>query len=259
MLGETLVWNAAAIGILMLATWIVSIPLRNVSIVDFVWGMGFVIVGWITYGLSVSTYSTTQLLLPCLTTIWGVRLTLYLVWRNSGQPEDKRYVSMRNSRGESFWWQSLFTVFLLQGVVMWVVSLPLQAGIANHQAGWTLLTIAGLMLWGIGLSFESIGDWQLARFRSNPENEGKVLQSGLWKYTRHPNYFGDFCVWWGIYLIAIAHGENYWTAIGPIVMSIFLMQISGVRLLEKSLSQDKPEYAEYARRTNAFFPGPQRT
>jgi steroid 5-alpha reductase family enzyme len=247
----------------MVVMWLISIPLKNAAVIDLVWGAGFAVIAWITFemaradGRLTSDVFTTPAawLLPVLTTMWGVRLSVYLAWRNWGQPEDKRYAAMREKRGDDFWWQSLLIVFLLQAGLMWIVSLPLQFGIPHARVGWTWLHPIGLALFSTGLVFETIGDWQLARFKSRPENAGAVLDRGLWRYTRHPNYFGDFCVWWGLYTIAISHGEHLWTFVGPLLMSVLLMRISGVTLLEKSMSQ-KPGFSEYARRTSAFFPWP---
>jgi steroid 5-alpha reductase family enzyme len=252
---NVLIINLSVIVGMMLVVWLVSLARRDASIIDLVWGLGFVIVVWVTIA-TVSSSGLSRWLLAGLTTIWGLRLSAYLAWRNHGQPEDRRYARMRKRWSAAFPLVSLFTVFLLQGVVMWVVSLPIQLGILESTSGFSTLHALGLLLWSIGLLFESIGDWQLARFKSDSENAGKVLDRGLWRYTRHPNYFGDFCVWWGLFLIALAGGAPWWTAIGPIVMSLFLMFISGVSLLESDLKDRKPQYAAYMRRTNAFFPGP---
>lgn len=246
-----------AIAAMMLIMWLVSLIRKDASIVDIAWGSGFVIVAWTAYSFSdhVATDRGRSLIVPVLTTIWGLRLTVYLFWRNHGKPEDYRYQAMRTRWGSAFPLVSLLTVFSLQGAVMWVVSLPVQVGSAltNQSANWLL--VIGIMVWFIGLVFESVGDWQLARFKTNPKNQGRVLDSGLWRYTRHPNYFGDFLVWWGIYLVTLSLTGMWWTIIGPMVMSIFLMQISGVTLLEKTLTKSKPDYVHYAERTNAFFPG----
>lgn len=263
---SVLISSAIAVVALMIVMWLLSIPLRNAGIIDIVWGLGFAMVAWITLGIAMSQNRIesgglfavpSAWLLPALTTLWGVRLSAYLAWRNIGHPEDKRYAAMREARGSGFWWQSLFLVFLLQAALMWIISLPLQFGIAFAQAGWSWLHAVGLACFTVGLTFETVADWQLVRFKSQPENRGRVLDRGLWRYTRHPNYFGDFCVWWGLYLIAIAHGENLGTIISPLLMSVLLMRVSGVTLLERSMSQ-KPEFAAYAQRTSAFFPRPPR-
>jgi steroid 5-alpha reductase family enzyme len=251
----TLTVSLAAIMALFVLLWIAGTIRHDVSVVDLFWGAGFAMVAWLASWLN-SPPSTRVLWLVCLTTIWGLRLSIYLTWRNFGQGEDRRYAAMRERRGTAFWWISFFTVFLLQGAIMWFVSLPLQVAAAmNSQAtlnGWDAL---GVCLWGSGVLFESVGDWQLARFKANPANAGKVMDRGLWRYTRHPNYFGDFCVWWGLYLIAAAGGAS-WTVFSPLLMSLLLMKVSGVGLLESTIAERRPDYVDYAMRTNAFFPGP---
>ncbi len=245
--------SAAVVAALMGTTWLLSLRLRNASIVDLVWGMGFVLIAWASF---LYVGATGPLLLPCLTSLWGVRLSVYLAWRNHGKPEDFRYQAMRRTWGARFPLVSLGSVFALQGAIMWLVSLPVQYGIAvaAPAAGW--VRSGGVVLWTLGFLCESVGDWQLAKFKANPANRHGLLQTGLWRYTRHPNYFGDFLVWWGLYLIALSQGAAWWTVIGPLVMSVLLRRVSGVTLLEKSLKETKPGYAAYVRRTNAFFPWP---
>jgi len=250
-----LINSATVISGLMLTIWLISLILKDASVVDLIWGLGFVLVAW----TSVLTTQSNNWILPLLTTVWGLRLSGYLAWRNYGQSEDYRYRAMRDHHGKSFPLVSIVTVFGLQGLIMWIVSLPLQAGAIATNYVWKWLLIPGVVLWAIGLCFETLGDWQLARFKANRNNSGAVLDSGLWRYTRHPNYFGDFAVWWGVYFVAMAHSGAWWTVIGPIVMSVFLMRVSGVTLLEKSLTKTKPQYADYIARTNAFFPGPPRS
>jgi len=245
--------NAAAILTLMLVVWLISIPLRNVSIIDPVWGLGFVMVAGLTYFMA-SQNAEVCYLLPLLVTIWGLRLFAYLAWRNWGEDEDKRYAEMREKRSGNFWWISLFMVFLLQGVLMWIISLPLQIGIPQNPGVVNFWTFLGSGLWVLGFFFEVVGDWQMARFKAKPENKGEVLNSGLWRYTRHPNYFGEFCLWWGFWVLSISAGGPYWTVISPIIMSFLLLYVSGVTLLERHMKKDKPKYEEYTRRTNAFFP-----
>lgn len=252
---ETLLITLAVLMGCMLLLWCVSLARRDVSIVDPFWGTGFAMVGWIVMALHRPS-PTRVLLLTGLVTVWGLRLSLYLLWRNHGHGEDRRYAAMRAQHGTRFRWVSLFTVFLLQGALLWFISFPLQ--VAATRAETTelgVLDLAGMMLWLSGFLFESIGDWQLARFRSDPSNAGRVLNRGLWRFTRHPNYFGDFCIWWGVFLIAAAGGAG-WTVASPLVMSVLLMRVSGVTLLEQSITDRRPDYAEYQRQTNAFFPGP---
>lgn len=251
---ETLLVTFAMVIAVMVVIWLFATSRRDVSVVDVLWGSGFALVGWVACWWN-SPSQSRVLLLAVLTTIWGLRLSSYLLWRNWGREEDRRYAAMRNRHGTRFWWVSLATVFMLQAAILWFVSLPVQVAAArNLDRGATWLDAVGLLLFWAGFLFESIGDWQLARFKMKAENVGRVLDRGLWRYTRHPNYFGDFCVWWGIYLIAAAGGAG-WTIASPLLMSVLLLKVSGVTLLERTIVERRPEYAAYQARTNAFFPG----
>lgn len=240
---------------LMLVIWLVSVKLHDVSIVDACWGMGFVVIAWVTFALT-GENAARKVLLAALTSIWGLRLSLYLAWRKLGTPEDSRYQAMRASIGPKFWWVSLFLVFGLQGLIMNIVALPVMSGQLD-ESPLGICAVMGVVLWSVGLIFETVGDYQLARFKADANNRGKVMDSGLWRYTRHPNYFGDFMIWWGIFFAAQGEG-SWWTFVGPLVMSILLLRVSGVTLLERSLQTSKPGYAEYMARTSAFFPWPPR-
>ena len=194
-------------------------------------------------------------LLAGMATIWGLRLSAYLTWRNWGTGEDYRYRAMRSRHGKRFPWVSFFTVFLMQGGFTWFVSLPLQLGIASSgPSRMGALDVLGLGLWLVGLVFEATGDAQLARFRADPSNAGRVMDRGLWRYTRHPNYFGDAMVWWGLYLVAASTSAGVYTVLSPLLMQVLLMRVSGVALLEKKLKRSRPEYGDYVSRTNAFYP-----
>jgi steroid 5-alpha reductase family enzyme len=255
LLATTLATTAA----LMLALWCVSVWRRDASIVDIFWGAGFVVVAWTTR-LVADGSDARGWLLAALTTVWGLRLAGYLAWRNLGKGEDFRYQAMRRRHGSRFPLVSLYLVFGLQGVLMWVVSLPVQAGqVPATPDGLIWLDLVGIGFWAVGLFFETVGDLQLARFKKDPAAKGKVMDRGLWRYTRHPNYFGDFMVWWGLFLVALATGDAWWTVIGPVVMSVLLIRVSGAALLEKSLKNRRAGYDEYVRRTSAFFPRPPRT
>lgn len=253
----TLVAALIAAWAAMTILWLVSLVRRDASLVDPFWGIGFVLVAW-GAALLHQPVSVRGWLLVGLTTVWGLRLAGFLWYRNWGHGEDRRYAAMRAHHGDRFWWVSLFTVFLLQGTILWFVAWPLQAAAAQSVAsplGW--LDALGVAVWFVGLFFESVGDWQLARFKADPDNAGRVMDRGLWRYTRHPNYFGDFCVWWGLYLIAAAGGA-WWTIGSPLLMSFLLLRVSGVTLLEQTIVERRPDYAAYQARTNAFFPGPPR-
>ncbi len=253
----TLINLAVALGMMTLL-WNISVIRKDASIVDPFWGAGFVVLAVLSCLLVESLDSRVWLLLIMIA-VWGIRLSGYLTLRNRGKGEDRRYIAMREKRGAGFWWFSLFSVFWLQGVIMWFVSLPVQAGMfaaAGEPLG--LLDGLGFLVWLIGFAFETVGDYQMARFKSDPENKGKVMDRGLWGLTRHPNYFGDFMVWWGVYLVALSAGA-WWTLLSPALMSFFLIKVSGVALLEKDIHQRRPGYTDYIQTTNAFFPGPRRS
>ncbi len=254
---NVLVATAIAVTALMLFVWALSVKLRDASIVDIVWGLGFVLIAWVSRIFADGDRVRQTTLVIC-TTLWGVRLGAYLYWRNHGNGEDFRYQAMRRKHGDRFAVVSLYTVFAFQGVMMWVVSLPVQLGqMRPSTAGLGLLGILGIALWSVGIGFETVGDLQLARFKANPASKGQVMDRGLWAWTRHPNYFGDFCVWWGLFLIAARGGSFvYISIVGPIIMSTLLIRVSGVPMLEKTMSKRRPGYAEYAARTSAFFPRP---
>lgn len=254
---EILLTSLAAIAGLHFLVWLLSLALKDVSIVDIFWGLGFVLIAWVSLLLAGDT-SPTAWALVTLVTLWGLRLGGYLAWRNWGEPEDKRYRKMRDHHGARFPLVSLLTVFALQAALTWIIALPVQTGIAQGGPLGAAVVLGGL-LWGVGMFFESVGDFQLARFKANPDNDGKVMNRGLWRYTRHPNYFGDFCVWWGLYLVSIGSGFVWWTLFGPVVMSILLLKVSGVTLLESSLKSRVEGYDDYVKSTSSFFPWPPQT
>lgn len=239
----------------MTTAWLVSLLLRDASIVDVLWGPGFVLLAWF-WAFRIDGYSGRQLLLALLVTAWGVRLAAYIFLRNAGKAEDYRYARWREQAGRRWWWLSYFKVFLLQGAVMWVVSIPIVAALhSTGPAEMTLLDYVGGVLWLAGFAFEAVGDAQLARFKANPAHTGKVYDRGLWRYTRHPNYFGEALLWWGLYTIALAAGA-WWTIFSPVLMTFLLLRVSGVAMLERDLAESKPGYRDYIRRTSAFFPRP---
>lgn len=250
------IWVQALIVIMIMMTslWVVSVFIKNVSIVDLFWGLGFVITGWFYY-FHTEGFEPRKLVLMIMVTIWGLRLSGYLAWRNVGRGEDFRYQQFRRNYGENrYWWISFFQTFLLQGVLMWLISVPLlgaQYHTGNLHLG--IIDFVGIALWIIGITFESGGDFQLARFKADPSNKGKVLDSGFWKFSRHPNYFGDTAVWWGYGLLSVAAG-SFLPALGSLLMTALIIKVSGVVLLEKSLVSKKPGYKEYIERTSAFIP-----
>ncbi|MGL4853545.1 MAG: DUF1295 domain-containing protein [Phocaeicola sp.] len=246
----------ASLLILLLFTllWIWSVKITNVSIVDLFWGAGFVVVNSFYVFMS-GEVTIRKLLLLVLVAIWGGRLSIYLAWRNHGKGEDFRYQAFRKSYGpQRYWWISYFQTFLLQGTLTMLISLPflgVSMGQQSPTLGW--LDYVALFVWLVGFTFEAGGDYQLARFKANPQNRGKVMCTGFWRYTRHPNYFGDSAVWWAYALFSMAAG-GYWQIVGSAIMTLFIIKVSGVALLEKSLNQRKPAYTEYIEKTSSFFP-----
>lgn len=268
--------TAIAVAALMLFVWLLSLIRNDASIVDTFWGLGFVMIALICYGIG-GGYQPRRVFITALTVVWGLRLSIYIFWRNKGKGEDYRYRAMRKRIGKWFPIVSLFMVFALQGVLMWIISLPIQATALSHVEArsisfdlpflraigftasvepWSLgfTDFLGMLVWFAGFLFESIGDYQLARFKSDPASKGKVMDRGLWRYTRHPNYFGDATLWWGLWLISLSTPLGVWTAISPLIVTGLLMKVSGVALLEKTLTRTKPEYHDYIRRTSSFFP-----
>jgi steroid 5-alpha reductase family enzyme len=248
----------AALPVLVAAatlTWLLSLPLRNVSIVDTLWSLMLFSAG-VVYSLGCDPRAPRLAFVLWLLALWAVRLAVYITVRNLGKDEDHRYQAIRARNDPGFQWKSLYLVFWLRAGLAWVISLPLLGAFSSLRPLGVLDAI-GVALWVVGFVIEAGGDWQLARFRRDPANAGQVLDRGFWRYTRHPNYFGEFCIWWGFWFFALAAGA-WWTVPGPVVISLLLLKVSGVTLLEKDIGKRRPRYADYVLKTNAFFPGPRR-
>ena len=247
-------WAFLSVMILMTALWLISIPLKNVSIVDIFWGVGYLVANT-AYLLLSGDIFTRKWMVFVLVSLWGLRLSLYLFYRNYGKGEDFRYQEFRKHFGaHRYWWFSFFQVFLLQGSLIAVVSLPLLGvNTFTKSNELNILDYIAIIVFIIGFFFEAVGDYQLSRFKNNPDNNGKVLNTGLWRYTRHPNYFGDAAVWWSFGLFSLASGA-YWHIAGSLIMTYLIIKISGVSLLERSLKDTKPKYRDYVAKTSAFFP-----
>lgn len=262
---EVYLWSIGATWCGFLTLWLLSGLLKDAGIVDVWWGLGFAFLAWavllLTGGDTVHHW-----VIVGLTSLWGLRLGGYLFYRNVlvHDGEDRRYAAMRKKRPETFFWWSLVWVFSLQALILYIVALPLTAGqiaALDNEGGLRLIQWIGIVLFAVGLIFETVGDWQLTAFKADPANAGKVLDTGLWAWTRHPNYFGDAVVWWGLFLVAVGAAEPlwpgiWWTVIGPVLMTFFLMNVSGVPLLERGMKKTRPDYADYVARTSAFFPWP---
>lgn len=239
----------------VVALWLLSLAAHDASIIDRFWGLGFIVI--CIAGLRwLEPVTLHKVLVSGLVFLWGARLSVYITWRNWEKGEDYRYRAMREKHGRSFAWKSLFTVFLLQGALTWFIALPIQLVLAAEDTlpidSWQV--IVGTVVFVAGLLFETVGDWQLARFKARPENRGKVMDQGLWRYTRHPNYFGEAVLWWGIFIAALPAPYVLYTVLSPLVMTLLLLKVSGVPLLEKQMAETRPGYAEYVRRTPAFVP-----
>ncbi len=238
----------------MICVWPFSVLKKDVSIVDIFWGLTFVIIAWNTFAHT-EGYLPRKILLAGLTTIWGYRLALHVFQRSLGKGEDPRYQAFRKQVGKRYWIVSLVTVFGLQAVLAWVVSLSVQVGQISSQPNYLVWTdILGGFIWIVGFVFEAVADWQLSRFKSDPANKGRVMDRGLWAYTRHPNYFGESLIWWGFFIIALTNIGNVWAAVSPLLITFLLLKVSGVTLLEKTIVETRPEYRAYMERVNAFVP-----
>ena len=244
----------AMLGLALLA-WAIATVRRNVGLVDIFWSL-FFLFGATVYAFVTPVYEAHALLVMPLVAVWSLRLATYLGARNWNAPEDHRYRAVRERNSPGFEWKSMYLIFGLQAVLAWLISAPLAASISSPSP-LGLIELLGATLAIFGIVFEALADAQLARFKADPANAGRVMDRGLWRYTRHPNYFGEFCFWWGLYAIALGAG-GWWTLFSPLLKTLLLLKVSGVALLEKDIGERRPAYRDYAVRTNAFFPGPRR-
>ncbi len=251
-MAELFVQAALIVFVYFLVFFLVAQVIKNNSIVDMGWGAGFVIVAIITL-VSEGAYLERNLLVALLVTIWGGRLTYYILKRNWGKPEDFRYAKWRQEWGQWLVPRAFLQVFMLQGLLMLIIGYPIILVNANPQPGLNFFDYAGLLVWITGFIFESVGDKQMAEFKKDPANKGHVIKSGLWKYSRHPNYFGEATMWWGIFLLALSVPSGLSAVISPIVITLLLLYVSGVPMLERKY-KDNPEFQAYAKVTSKFFP-----
>jgi steroid 5-alpha reductase family enzyme len=248
--------NLGAVTLVMVLVWLWSLRIRDASIVDIAWGANGALIALITFVLAPGPFPR-KLLLTGATAFWGLRLALYIGFRNRGKGEDFRYAAMRANHGEAFPGRSLVRIFLLQAVLIWAISVPVMVGqFASSPADLVFLDYLGLGILVLGLVLEAVADQQLKEFLRHPENRGKVMDRGLWRYSRHPNYFGESLIWWGIFLIASATPWGWVTVFSPLLMTWFLLKVSGVPMLEEALAQRRDGYREYMRRTSGFIPWP---
>jgi steroid 5-alpha reductase family enzyme len=244
--------------VVVLIAFVIGVVGGKHRVIDVFWGLGFVAVGLTGFVLSAGHGDPTRrFLVAGLTAVWGLRLAVHIGWRGRGEPEDPRYDQLLSRARGSRSAYALRMVYLLQGVSLWFISWPVQVAQYDPDS-LTIVSYLGVAVFAVGLFFESVGDLQLARFKANPANKGAVLDYGLWRYTRHPNYFGDACVWWGLWLLAADSWLGFATVVCPLLMSYLLLRRTGKPLLEAHLSKTRPGYADYVRRTSGFVPLPPR-
>ena len=232
--------------------FIASLIKKRNDVADVAWGLGFVLMMWASYVISVDS-GVRGILVGILVSIWGLRLAWHIHTRNKGKAEDYRYLAWRKEWGEWFYIRTYFQVYLLQGLFLFLIVLPVL--LINKSAGAQLgiLDFVGIVVWLVGFYFEAVGDAQLARFIKNPENKGKLMQSGLWAYTRHPNYFGEVTQWWGIWLVALSVPSGALAIISPITITFLILKVSGIPMLEKKMAEH-PDFADYKRRVSVLIP-----
>jgi steroid 5-alpha reductase family enzyme len=253
----TFVWVTVASLVAVLLVMAVSFSIGRAtgkySIIDAIWGPGFAVVAVVSFLVSMGHGEPLLRWLACvLTVVWGLRLGGYILLRNHGLPEDPRYTELLADAGPG---AIVAKVQVPQGLAMWFVSMPVQVAMVLPLTFWPLVWV-GVVVWAIGLTFESVGDAQLAGFKKDPKNQGQVMNRGLWRYTRHPNYFGDACVWWGLFLLVAGHWYGLLTVLSPVLMTWLLVAKTGKALTEKRMAKSKPGYADYVARTSGFFPLP---
>ncbi len=241
--------------LLYMTTWFAfSLLLKRNDIADIAWGMGFVFAAVVSLAAG-GYFAPRALLVSLLVLIWGLRLALHIHARNRGRGEDKRYKQWREEWGKWFYPRSFLQIYMLQGVLLVIVSVPVITINASTTTPFSWLDFTGVAVWLIGICCEAVGDWQLLRFMRNPANKGTLMTTGLWRYSRHPNYFGEVTLWWGIYLIALGIPNGWLTIIGPITITFLILKVSGIPMLEKHY-EGRADFEEYKRRTSAFFPLP---
>lgn len=249
---SALVTSAISVFVFVTIGFGISILRKRNDIADILWGAGFILIAFVTF-ITDGNFYERQMLVTSLVFLWGLRLCLHIYLRNKSRPEDKRYQEMQKKWKGNFYLQSFLHVFMLQGFLMLIISLPVIFINATSDSGLTILDTIGFGIWIIGFFFETVADYQLRRFMSWPANKGHVLHTGLWKYSRHPNYFGEVTQWWGIFLLSLPNG--FFTIIGPLLITFLITKVSGIPLLEKKYAGNK-EFEAYKDRTSIFFPMP---
>jgi steroid 5-alpha reductase family enzyme len=248
----TLLTTGAALLVLQGVTFVVALRVGKHSVMDTAWGIGIALTALTAFGVSLGHGDPARrALLLAASVLWGVRLAAYVGWRNHGKPEDPRYADMLRGRTNLY---ALRMVYLLQAAILWLATVPVQLGMLERSPAGPLVVI-GALLFAVGFAFESIGDWQLARFKASA-TAGQIMDRGLWRYTRHPNYFGDFCMWWGLFAISVGSWRELPALAGPLLMSFILIRGTGARMTERRMAASRPRYADYVARTSGFIPLP---
>lgn len=247
-----MIFALTVIGIYMTAWFVVSHIIKRGDVADIAWGMGFIVLSWALY---IKRPSVQLSLAVILVTIWGIRLTVHIFTRNRKKSEDFRYRNWRESWGKWYPLRSFFQIFMLQGLLLVVVAAPLIALGSDGKDDVGFINMLGLVLWATGLFIEAVGDFELSQFTKKPQNKGKIMQSGLWQYSRHPNYFGEVLLWWGVWLVAFGTSYSYIAIIGPLAIALLILKVSGVPMLEKKYKGNK-QYEQYKKRTSMFIPLP---
>lgn len=232
--------------------FVVSLVSKKNDVADVAWGLGFVVLAWVSFSYSGDFYIR-AIVVNILVSIWGLRLARHIYSRNKGRPEDYRYAEWRKSWGKWFYIRSFFQIYMLQGALLFLISIPVLLINKNIGNNINILDAFGFLVWGVGFCFESVGDAQLGRFIKDPNNKGKLMKGGLWAYTRHPNYFGEITQWWGIFLVALSVPAGTYSIIGPLTITTLILKVSGIPLLEKKM-EENPEFAEYKRQTSMLIP-----
>jgi steroid 5-alpha reductase family enzyme len=248
-----LLTTAAALLVLQGVTFVVALKAGKHSVVDTAWGIGIALAALAAFVVSAGHGDPVRrALLLAASVLWGLRLAVYVGWRNHGKPEDPRYADLLRGKTNLY---ALRMVYLLQAAILWLATVPVQLGMLEPDSVGPL-AIAGVILFAIGFACESVGDWQLARFKANPANQGKIMDRGLWRYTRHPNYFGDFCMWWGLFGISLGSWRELPAIVGPLLMTFILTRGTGARMTDRRMTASRPRYADYVTRTSGFIPRP---
>jgi len=250
----TLLVTAVALLVMQGITFAIALRVGKHSVVDTAWGVGIALAALVAFLVSQGHGDPARrALLLAASVIWGARLAVYVGWRNHGRPEDPRYRDMLAHAEGNRNLYALRMIYLLQALILWLATLPVQLGMSEDAPPGPLAVI-GAVLFAAGFVFETVGDWQLARFKADPAHRGQVMDQGLWRYTRHPNYFGDFCMWWGLFGISLGAWAGLATIVGPLLMSFILTRGTGARMTDRRMAKSRPQYADYVARTSGFIP-----